>query len=282
MNEAPAWVKAAQTAASQNKKVLAVEGKNDVAVYREWLHKRLGPAWVNAVHLENARDRARLLSGLRRLNEADDPFKDSIFGLADRDEWQAADVAALKAELPTLLVNESRHSLESYFCDPDELEAALTASGNQNIVPVMPNLRQRLESALEQYVPHWALGCTIQRANERIREDAQYPAFFRDICPLPADEDIAAKLQQWASMLDPTPLLQSYASLRQTSFARPQTEQFRSCVEPKLLFAKVVVAGPDGLNSVAQKSAEDWRIQLARWSPAMPADLEAVLAPLLV
>ena len=36
-------------------------------------------------------------------------------------------MVAFVAELPTLLVNQSRHSLESYFCDPDQLEAVLVA-----------------------------------------------------------------------------------------------------------------------------------------------------------
>ena len=72
----PAWVSRAQTAAAQNKKALAMEGKTDVAVYREWLAKELGPIWANRVHAENAEDRSRLLSGLRWLKTNNDPAKD--------------------------------------------------------------------------------------------------------------------------------------------------------------------------------------------------------------
>jgi hypothetical protein len=289
-NGPKAWVQRALTAAAQNKKVLAIEGKFDVAVYREWLAKRLGPTWTNQVHLEKAGEgdrggRSPLLAGLRWLQEHNDPDKDVIFGLADRDEWEPGDIAALQVELPTLLVNESRHSLESYFCDPDELDAALqtrdTATGTGTFAPHLAALRQQLENARGDYVPHWALGCTIQRANERIRTDEQYPAFFRDTCPLPADANVQAKLHAWAAMLDPAVLFASFDALRGASLARPIAEQFRSCVEPKLFFGRIVVAGAHGLNSIQQKPAEDWMIELARWSAAMPPDLEVTLNPVL-
>jgi hypothetical protein len=284
-NGPKAWVQRAQTAAAQNKKVLAVEGKSDLAVYREWLEKRLGSTWANKIQLENAESRPPLLAGLQWLRATNDPAKDVIFGLADRDEWEPGDVATLKAELPTLLVNETRHSLESYFCVRDELVAILQArdahTGNAVFTPHLQALRLLLDSARADYVPHWALGCTIQRANERIRNDQQYPVFFRDTCPLPADADIQAKLQAWAAILQPATLFTTFNALRAASLARPHAEQFRSCVEPKLFFGRIVVAGTQGLNAIQQKPVEDWLVELARWSPAMPLDLEAVLTPVL-
>jgi hypothetical protein len=278
-------VSLARTAAAQNKRVLVVEGKTDMAVYREWLDKRLGPTWTNHVHLENAEDRPRLLSGLRWLKAENDPARDSVFGLADRDEWEASDVAALVAELPTLLVNQSRHSLESYFCEPEQLEAVLIARDATTLTPTFAAhsaaLRQQMEQARVDYVAHWALGCVIQRANERIRNDAQYPTFFRDTCPLPSDAVIRAKLSEWATVLEPQGLFAAFEQLRQASLVRPVADQFRACIEPKLYFGKVVVEGRHGLNSIQQRDSRDWLIELARWSPQMPADLEATLSPVL-
>lgn len=282
----PAWVARAQTAAAQNKKVLVVEGTTDEAVYREWIAKKLGATWANLVHLETAQDRPRMLSGLRWLQENDDPLKDVVFGLADRDEWEQADVAALQNNSPTLLVNQSRHSLQSYFCVPEEIESILShrdaESGASLFGPHLQALRQQLETARTDYVPHWALSCTIQRANEKVRRDALYPIFFRNTCPLPSDEDVRVKLQEWADILAPNALFNAFDHLRTESLARPLAEQFQSCVEPKLFFGRIVVAGPHGLNSIQRKSSDDWLIELARWSPAMPADLEVILAPLLL
>jgi len=284
-NQPPEWVSNARTAATQNKKVLAVEGKTDVAVYGEWLEKQLDPVWANQVHLENALDRPRLLSGLRCLQETNDPAKDIIFGLADRDEWETDDITALQARLPTLLVNQSRHSLESCFCDPDEIEATLnsqdTASGITMFGPRLPNLRQQIENARRDYVPNWAFGHVIQRANENIRTDAQYPTFFRDTFPLPPDPEVLAKLEEWAGILEPNGLFAAFDNLRTASLGRPVAEQFRSCIESKLFFGTTVIDGPHGLNSIQRKPTEDWKIELARWSIAMPADLQATLTPVL-
>lgn len=284
-NPPPSWVSRAQTAASQNKKVLAVEGKTDLAVYREWFAKVHGTTWANQVHLEIAENRPKLLSGLRWLKDNNDPAKDNIFGLADRDEWDSTDVSALIAKSPNLFVNQSRHSLESYFCDPDELESFLiardAASGSQTFALLLAPLKNLMEISRPIYVPHWALGCVIRRANERIREDAQYPTFFRNTCPLPSDHEIRAKLSEWATVLDPNGLFATFEALRDSSLARPIAEQFRECVEPKLFFGQVVVAGACGLNSIRQQEGNDWLIELARWSPEMPADLRSTLAPML-
>jgi hypothetical protein len=284
-NPPPAWVPRAQTAAAQNKKVLAMEGKTDVAVYREWLVKELGSTWANRVHAENAEDRSRLLSGLQWLKANDDPAKDVIFGLADRDEWEAPEIASMVGELPSLLVNPSRHSLESYFCDPDELETILlardSASGTRTFAPHLAALRRQIEGARTDHVPHWALGCAIQRANERIRSDAHYPTFFRDTCPLPSDIVIREKLSEWAAILEPHGLFAAFDRLRSSSLARPHSEQFRECIEPKLFFARFVVEQPHGLNSIQQKTRNDWLTELARWSSAMPGDLRLTLAPVL-
>jgi hypothetical protein len=67
------------------------------------------------------------LAGLRWLNENNNPHRTVIFGLADRDEWEPADVALIVLKCPTLLVNHTRHSLESYFCDAAEIEIILLA-----------------------------------------------------------------------------------------------------------------------------------------------------------
>lgn len=281
----PPWVSRAQTATSQKKKILAVEGKNDVAVYRAWIEKVLGQTWANLIQLENAENRPKLLSGLRWLNDNNDPAKDVIFGLADRDEWDSTDVSAMIAKSPNLLVNQSRHSLESYFCDPDELESILlardAASGKQTFAGHLTELKNRMESKRHDFVRHWALGCVIQRANESIRNDAKYPTFFRDTCPLPSDHYILSKLTEWANLLEPNRLFSAFKALRDASLARPISEQFRECVEPKLFFGQVVLAGPGGLNSIRRQESSDWMIELARWSPDMPADLKTTLAPVI-
>ncbi len=279
------WVHRAETAASQKKRVLAVEGKTDKAALSAWLGTELGPTWANDVYLEVTDNRGSMLDGLRWLRDNRSPFEKAVFGLADRDEWELAEISALQTQLPQVLVNLDRHALESYFCDPDELEPILRGqdakTGRNEYTPLLSGLRQQMTSALAEYVPHWAICRVIQRANERIRNDAEYPRFFQNRCPLPSDVDIQTKLAEWSGVLDSDVLFADFIGLRSSSFQRPLAEQFRGCVESKLFLGTTVVNGPHGLNRVKTQSKEDWLVELARWSPAMPTDLRATLAPAL-
>lgn len=285
MSQAKSWVENARNAASQNKKVLAVEGTTDKQVLMPWMEKQLGPTWANSVYVEETRGRAGLLSGLSWLQTNNDPLLASIFGLADRDEWQPHQTAALQAELPRLLVNLQRHSLESYFCDPDELQAILeardVATSSNAFAAILPGLRQQMLAALPDYVAHWSLCHVVQQANERIRQDAHYPDFFINQCPLPDDAAIRTKLAEWSAIVDANALFAGYTHLKAASLTRPQAEQFRSCIESKLFFTAIVMDGPHGLNRIRAQSKDDWLIELARWSSAMPADLAQTLAPVL-
>ena len=244
-----------------------VEGKTDKAVLQEWLPKQVGAAWTNAVHLECAGNRGTLLAGLRWLRDDNDPYRAMVFGLADRDEWKPADVASLVHKFPTLLVNETRHSLESHFCDATEVEAILlardAATGHAVHAPLIPALKSKLENALADHVPHWALTVTVQRANERVRNDAQYPTYFRDKCPLPTDADIRTKLKQWSAIVDADDLFDKFDALRADALDRSLEEQYRACVEPKLFFGMIVAPLPHGLNTIKQQEVKDWLIELA-------------------
>jgi hypothetical protein len=146
---------------------------------------------------------------------------------------------------------------------------------------LIPAIKSNLENALADHVPHWALTRVVQRANERVRNDSQYPTYFKGKCPLPTDTDIRLKLAEWSTTLDAKNLFAEFDALRSHAQGRTLEARYRSCVEPKLFFGRIVVSMPDGLNAIKQQECEDWLIELARWSPAMPADLVAVLAPVL-
>jgi hypothetical protein len=278
------WINAATNAVNPTKNALIVEGPDDHAVMQEWLRKEPILLWSDKVHLAEVGGRAALLKGLKWLHDENAEDREKIFGLADRDEWDAADVLNVKAERPTLLVNEDRHSIESYFCDPAELLPALRAwhdSGEFDFSKVISALPARCEAQLATRVPHWALCRVIGRRARQISLDARYPHFFRDQCPLPAEATIREKLQEWATLFDPDAVYVEYEALRDASLAKSLSQQYRGCVEPASFFTQVIKAGTDGLNAVKLQDDRQWMIELARWSPEMPADLRALLQPVL-
>ena len=109
----------------QGKNVLAVEGDDDKDVYTAWL-KKLTPCGAiisDKVVIVSAGDKMKVLNALEWQRSEPRPVSPEIYGLVDRDEWDAATIAVQCAADPRLLVNPSRHCLESYFVDPQEIEA---------------------------------------------------------------------------------------------------------------------------------------------------------------
>src|SRR5262249_22829869 len=112
-------------AISPLRKALVVEGPDDVAIYTEWLRKLAAPNPFDAtLDLVAANGRTAVLACRRWF--ADNGGEPRVFGLVDRDEWDAATITRWRTTLPQLRVNADRHGIESYFCDPDEIAPALS------------------------------------------------------------------------------------------------------------------------------------------------------------
>jgi hypothetical protein len=193
MTVPPDWVQnLAEPVLSIGKRVLAVEGIRDSQIYTEWLRK-LAPAGTLAddrVVVVSTGGKGALLSGLKWFrDEGGNPG--DVYGLRDRDEWDAARIAFEAANLPQLRVNPLRHCLESYFCDPDEIEAALLGIDPAKSAPRLINLRAQIGAQLQNWSDHWSLWTTTNRLNAEMR-GAKFPHFFHAQYKLPADADSKA------------------------------------------------------------------------------------------
>jgi hypothetical protein len=82
------------------------------------------------------------------------------------------------------LVNSGRHCIESYFCDPDEVVAALLARDAAKYGPTEATLRGALSSPLAEWVDHWAMWTTAMQLQSDM-VSAGYSSFFHDVLPLP-------------------------------------------------------------------------------------------------
>jgi hypothetical protein len=181
--------------------------------------------------------------------------------------------------LPQLRVVAGRDCLESYFADPDELEASLLAE-NAAYAVQLPAFRLHLQTVLPVWVAHWALFRTTERVKDRMNA-ALYPGAFHGKPPIPSDTDIQARFQTWAGFLAHPQLFNEFDALRTQAMAVGATMQFRSHVYAKDFFETVVCPAPEGLQRFQVKKYDTWRLDIARHAPAVPADIATVLQPLL-
>jgi hypothetical protein len=262
------------------KRVLLVEGPNDKAVYEAWLKKLAAPNSFTAKVVVEAVD------GKRAVLIALEWFRDHggnpghLFGLVDRDEWDATTITAQTAALPQLRVVASRDCLESYFTDPDELAQCLQAE-NASYAADIPAFRTHLETALPARMAHWALLMTTERLKEQMNA-AFYPGAFHATVPIPPDADIQHRFQTWAGLVAHPQLFHAFDALRAQALAATATMEFRSHVAAKLFFDDVVYPAPEGLQRFRAKPDSTWRLDLAENAPTVPADIASILQPLLV
>ena len=230
-------------------KILLVEGVEDYDVYSRWLKKLLPPGEIVAtkVHLEQLEGKPTVLRVLEWFRDHEgNPT--NVFGLTDRDEWDTAMVASKRAEFPQLRINVERHSLESYFCDPEEIGPALANLDSATFVEHLPVLIAQVVAELPARVDHWSLFTVTERVKHRMI-DAQYPGIFHDQFALPDDEQIRDRLRQWSRLMETEKVFQEFSELRDLSRARSQSRRLRSCVWSGPFFDQVVCGGPAGLQS---------------------------------
>ncbi len=231
MSTPPDWVTTqADPLLGLGKRVLAVEGIRDAQIYGFWLAKLAAPGTLaeDKVVLVTTEGKSALINGLKWYrNEGGDP--PDVYGLRDRDEWDAPRIASEVASLPQLRVNVHRHCLESYFCDPDEIQASLLAHDAARFTPHLASLQADILAPLADWADHWSLWTTTNRLNAEMR-GARFPHLFHHQYMLPADAEIKKRLADWAAIVEPASTFADFDALRTATRLRPATERFRSCV----------------------------------------------------
>jgi hypothetical protein len=262
------------------KRVLLVEGPNDKVIYEAWLKKLAAPnSFTAKVVVEAVEGKRAVLAVLEWFHDhgGNPPH---LVGLVDRDEWDAATIVAQVAVLPQLRVVMGRDCLESYFADPAELELSLQAE-DPAYSGQFAAFRAHLENALPGRVAHWALFTTTERLKERMNA-AFYPGAFHATIPIPPDTDIQHRFQTWAGLVAHPQLFNEFDGLRAQALGAVAALQFRSHISAKLFFDDVVYPAPEGLQRFRLKPDSTWRLDLAENAPTVPADIAAILRPLLV
>lgn len=269
---------------SPTQKVLVLEGPSDREVYERWLKKLAFPnpytatlKLVDAGGSGGGGGKIQVLQCLRWF--AANGGEPRVFGLVDRDEWDTATLTSACANLPQLRVNPERHALESYFCDPQEIWQGLLAL-NPAWAPEQANFQAAVDAARLDYLGHWALLSITDRIKVRMGEQG-FPGQFSAAVPIPADSDIQARFALWSNTLDPLVAFHEFDSLRNLALSAQPNTQFRSHVWAKLFFDQVIQPLLNAPPTINQQTTPDWMVDLAEFSPSVPADLAAILHPLL-
>ena len=263
-------------------RILAVEGPDDVKIYATWLERLAVPTgqpFSSQVDLVDAGSKRTLLKGLRWLRDyGGDP--QTVFGLADRDEWEPATIQAMTQELPRLRVNEKRHCLESYFSDPEETIATLVHKDAGKYRQHVPDFQRAISRERKDWVCHWCLWVTLQRVAVQLSQDGEFPDVFHGQHPLPSDNTIKQRLRAWSAVIDTKTVFTQFNTLRSASLRLPHKRQFRERVYAKDFYPQVV--RPQLMKVDGAIKADDWMISLAEWSPEVPEDIRTILEPLVL
>jgi hypothetical protein len=277
MSQPPEYVRTIQRIRDASQKnTLVLEGRFDLDVCQIWLARIAGTlvAALGKLDLIGLGGKLEVLNALAWFrDQGGNPG--NLFGLVDRDEWDAATISSRTTSLPQLRVNPQRHSLESYFCDPAEIRPVLGAQTPALDRTRLNSLVSQMRKALSDRVDHWCLFTVTERVKNRMSE-AQFPGIFHDQYVLPFDREVKKRLKTWASIVKAEAIFAEFVQLRSESRTRPASERFRACVWAKPFYEQVVYGGPSGLQSLRNTSSHTWMLDLAT-NMKVPDDLVSIL-----
>lgn len=205
------------------KRVLLVEGQDDVAVYGILLNRRFGAAWEKDWALAAAGNKGFVLDILVE--------ESTWLGLVDRDEWSQDLIAQKQAELPNLLLLP-RFCIESYLIDPDELWVAFPSNQRAKITGGLTKLRNQVLVDKDKWVRHGVLWSVINPLWSGLR-GLGFKEMLLDIDTAQDDDKIKETLRAWHDYLDPQRIFTTFQSLLDDVMQRSEAEQLRLWVHGK-------------------------------------------------
>jgi predicted ATP-dependent endonuclease of OLD family len=260
MTGTPLWIREIEDR-SRGLPVLLVEGEDDVSLIEHFLAQHT-PSWRQFVVVACAGGKQHVFGAVSQYHPAD------WFGIVDRDEWSAADIEKCLAEVPRVRCLP-RFCIESFFCDPEELWAALPALqrgrvGNDPRVLAEPILAK---------LPDWIAHGAMWRVLRELYGKARLPHELENQ-PVANEATIRAILTEWHKALAPDTVLQQYHEQLVKAAALSQAEQLHAYIHGKKFFRQVVVQVLDHLFS--GKGQDDW-VERFRDAPILPPkDLSAL------
>lgn len=249
-----------QYVGATGKRVLLVEGPDDIQAFSAWLGK-VDVTWENSWVVADAQKKANVLELLAR--------EPNWIGVVDRDEWTAHLIAEKQRELLNLWVLP-RYCLENYLCDPEELWAMLPPGQQQKIQGGVQALRAAVTGTLRQWCQHGALWQVVNPLWEGLR----HRGFNTDLLNVENAGDeafIRQTLNEWHQFLSPAPIWAGYQARLAEVADWSESQQLKCGVHGKQFYPIVVHTALTQLLGEQAKANE--RQNRLLQSAQLPADL---------
>ncbi len=212
------------------KKVLMLEGTDDVDSFSLFLENKIGPQWEQHWTLEFAEGKKRVLEVLQR--------EPAWIGVVDRDEWSETTITDKQLELPNLCVLP-RFCLENYVIDPDELWEALPQIQRIKIAGGAEELRTLLLQDKDIWLRHGVLWSVINPLWEGLRAIG-FKNDLLEVTNAQDDNHIKGKLDEWHDYLDPDLLFETFSEQLQIASTDSVEKQLRIWIHGKFYYENVV------------------------------------------
>ena len=248
-----------QHVGATGKKVLLVEGQDDVLAFRSWLGK-LDANWENRWVVAPAGKKSNVLVLLER--------EPDWIGVVDRDEWSVQVIAEKQRDIPNLWVLP-RFCLENYLCDPDELWAMLPQVQQQKIQGGPQALGAAITEQLPLWCQHGALWLVINPLWEGLRA-LGFKERLLAIQQAGNEQAIRQTLSEWHQFLEPEAIWADYQARLAEVLVWPDSWQLANAVHGKHFFPAVVHTALSQWLGPAK--ADERQQKLLQNAPA-PADL---------
>lgn len=241
------------------KRVLLVEGTDDVDAYRGFLTRKF-LEWERTWHLEPAGSKSRVVQMAK--------VESTWLGIVDRDEWTNAEITKQCTQCPNLLILP-RFCLESYLIDPDELWLAFPEKQRLKIPGGEAQFRQELMIHLNEWIRHAALWHGVRPLWQQLRS-LGFPDSVLTSPPMPDDESLRKRFKSWHESLNADAILSSVKQLQTELEFKDRGELFSKWLYAKSFYPEVVHPTLDRL--LGQKPAKERRIAILR-TRSVPDDL---------
>ena len=249
------------------KRLLLVEGSDDVAAYRIFVGKKTGnQLWEQSWLLHPAGNKKILLEILA--------IEPTWIGLVDRDEWGDSAIAEKQRELPGLVVLP-RFCMENYLIDPAELWDAFPQVQKDKIQGGLDELSTTILRDQAKWLRHGVLWSVINPLWSGLRALGFKDALLEDVEKVQDDAAIQQTLSDWHEFLQPVKIFEEFQSRHAEVAAKSVPEQLHRWVHGKSFYQNVVHPALDRL--LGQKSANERRRSILQ-SRALPGDLAPLWA----
>lgn len=244
------------------KKVLLVEGVDDVSAFQLWLGRK-APEWESTWAVVDA--------GNKKMALQIAPLAPDWLVLVDRDEWSTQQLTANQATNANLFVLP-RFCIESYLVDPSELWSALPPQQTQKVPGGLADVEALIYASLPSWRRHAALWHVINPLWSGLRALGFKEGLLKTK-NIPNDTELDKTLKEWDAFIDVDRITDEFKARLAQMNVQALPDFLHQSLYAKNFYPEVVHPALDSL--LGAKSLDGRRSALLKTIP-LPDDLETL------